>query len=43
MRAKEMQNLSPTNAKFARLIDLWRRLPLSVTRVIGPPIARYLG
>lgn len=43
VRARELPNLSPTNAKFGRLIELWRRLPLPVTRVIGPPIARYLG
>ena len=43
VKAKEMPNLSPTNARYARLIEAWRRLPVSVTRMIGPPIARYLG
>ncbi|MGH8258344.1 MAG: GNAT family N-acetyltransferase, partial [Steroidobacteraceae bacterium] len=43
VRAREVPNLSPTNAKFARLIGLWRRLPLPMTQIIGPPIARYLG
>lgn len=43
VRARDLPNLSPTNAKFGRLIDLWRRLPVPMTRVIGPPIARCLG
>jgi len=43
VRAREVPNLSPTNAKFSRLIDVWRRLPLPLTRMLGPPIARNLG
>jgi FemAB-related protein (PEP-CTERM system-associated) len=43
VKATEMPNLSPTNAKYARLIAAWRRLPVPVTRMIGPPLARYLG
>lgn len=43
VKAREMPNLSPTNARYARMIDLWRRLPVPVTQLIGPPIARYLG
>jgi FemAB-related protein (PEP-CTERM system-associated) len=43
VKAREMPNLSPTNSSYARLIDLWQRLPLPLTRLIGPPIARYLG
>jgi FemAB-related protein (PEP-CTERM system-associated) len=43
VKAREMPNLSPTNDRYARMIDLWRRLPVPVTQLIGPPIARYLG
>ncbi len=43
VRARAMPNLSPTNPKYERLIRVWRRLPLSVTQVIGPPVAKYLG
>lgn len=43
VKAREMPNLSPTNAKYAKLIDVWRKLPVPLTRLIGPPIARYLG
>ena len=43
VRRKELPNLSPSNPKYARAIDLWRRLPLGVTQLIGPPIAKFLG
>jgi FemAB-related protein (PEP-CTERM system-associated) len=43
VKAREVPNLSPTNSKYGRLIEAWRRLPVPVTRLIGPPIARYLG
>jgi FemAB-related protein (PEP-CTERM system-associated) len=43
VRRKEMPNLSPTNPKFGRAIDLWRRLPLGLTQLVGPPVAKYLG
>jgi FemAB-related protein (PEP-CTERM system-associated) len=43
VKAREMPNLSPTNSKYEGLIGLWRRLPVGLTNLIGPPIARYLG
>jgi len=43
VKRKEMPNLSPTNPRFGRAIELWRKLPLKFTQLIGPPIARYLG
>ncbi len=43
VRAREMPDISPANPKYERLIAIWKRLPLAVTRVIGPPLARYLG
>jgi len=43
VRARDVPNLSPTNPKYRRFIDLWRRLPVAVTQVAGPPLARYLG
>jgi len=35
-------NLSPSNPKFRAAIALWQRLPLSVTTLVGPPVARHL-
>jgi hypothetical protein len=39
----EKRDAEPTSAKHAARIALWKRLPLKLTQVIGPPIARGLG
>jgi len=36
VRQKELPNFSPNNPKFQRAIQLWQRLPLPVTRTLGP-------
>lgn len=43
VRAGAMPNLSPTNPSYARAIRVWQRMPLWVTRVLGPAVAKYLG
>ena len=43
VKANSMPNLSPTNPKYALMIKLWSRLPVRVTQLIGPPVAKYLG
>ncbi len=35
-------NISPTNAKFALAIKLWKKLPLTVANLLGPPIVRSI-
>lgn len=42
-RIREIPDLSPANPKYQRKIELWRRLPHWVTRLAGPPIARFLA
>jgi len=42
-KGQDVPNLNPTNSKYAKMIETWRRLPLWVTRIIGPPLARHLG
>ncbi len=42
VRAQEMPNLNPTNPKFELMINAWKRLPLGVTKVLGPRIVKYL-
>lgn len=42
-KAREIPNISPANPKYQKKIEIWRRLPLRVTRVIGPFIAKYLA
>ncbi|MBV1901597.1 MAG: FemAB family PEP-CTERM system-associated protein [Kordiimonadaceae bacterium] len=36
-------NLSPTNKKFSLMVDVWKKLPLPLANLLGPPIARHLG
>jgi FemAB-related protein (PEP-CTERM system-associated) len=43
VRAKSMPNLSPTNPRYSSAINLWKKMPLRLTQMIGPPVARYLG
>jgi len=43
VRAQQLPNLSPTNPKYQRFIRAWRRLPLPVSRAVGPFLARSLG
>jgi len=33
-------DLSPKNSRFSRAIEIWKRLPLSVTKWLGPAIVR---
>lgn len=35
-----LPDLSPANERYQRVIEIWRRLPLRVTRWIGPAIVR---
>jgi FemAB-related protein (PEP-CTERM system-associated) len=37
-----LPDLSPKNPKFERAIAAWRRLPVGVTRVLGPPVVRHI-
>ena len=43
VKAKQMPDVSPMNPKYKLFINTWRRLPLFVTQVIGPLLARNLG
>ena len=43
VNGEELPKLDPSNTKYQRAIETWSRLPLPVSRVLGPPIARLLG
>jgi len=43
VKAKQMPDVSPMNPKYRFFINAWKRLPLSVTQLVGPLIARNLG
>ena len=38
----ELPNLSPSSSKFDLAIKVWQKLPLAITKLIGPPIVRNL-
>ncbi|MEO5328651.1 MAG: FemAB family PEP-CTERM system-associated protein [Magnetococcus sp. THC-1_WYH] len=40
---KEMPDVNPNNPKYRLFIDLWKKLPLGVSRTLGPMIAKNLG
>lgn len=42
VRRREMPKLNRMNPRFSLAIKLWRRMPVKLTQVIGPPLARYL-
>jgi len=37
-----LPNLTNQNPKYSLAIDMWQRLPLPVTKIIGPPIVRCI-
>lgn len=43
MRSRQMPDVSPNNARYSMFVQAWKRLPLPVSRLVGPWIARNLG
>jgi hypothetical protein len=37
----KIPHLKPENAKYQNAISLWKKLPVAITRLIGPRLARY--
>ena len=42
IRAKEVPEMSPVDAKFRLPVSLWKRLPFSWTKVLGPQLIRWI-
>jgi FemAB-related protein (PEP-CTERM system-associated) len=42
VRQSAFPDLSPGNPKYRMAIDVWKRLPVALTRILGPIIARGL-
>lgn len=38
-----LPNISPNNPKYRTFINLWKKLPLGVSRLLGPMISKNLG
>jgi len=43
VKASRVPDVNPLNPKYQRFINIWKRLPLGVTRVIGPHLVKNLG
>ncbi len=43
VKADELPNLSPNNPKYKLFIQMWQKLPLKVSQLIGPFLSKYLG
>ena len=39
----DMPDVNPNNPKYARFVKIWQKLPLGVTKLVGPALARQLG
>lgn len=42
VRQSELPDVSPNNPKYRLAISVWRKLPVGLTRFLGPPLARVL-
>jgi FemAB-related protein (PEP-CTERM system-associated) len=42
IRAKEIPRLSPVDKKFQLPVELWKRLPFALTKMIGPSLVRRI-
>jgi len=43
IKASAIPEVNPLNPKFRAFIALWRRMPLPLTKLLGPPIVRGIG
>lgn len=39
---KQLPEVSPQNPKYRLAVEMWKQLPVAVTRYIGPRVAKYL-
>lgn len=43
VKARALPDVSPRNPKYRLFISAWKRLPVTLTNILGPMIARSLG
>ncbi|MCE2572187.1 FemAB family PEP-CTERM system-associated protein [Motilimonas eburnea] len=43
VKSQSLPNVSPTNPKYQLFIKAWKKLPLPISRVLGPVLAKDLG
>ena len=42
LRSRSLPDMNPSNPRFHRAVETWRRLPLAITNRVGPWLTRYL-
>ena len=42
VKAKEVPHLSPVDAKFQLPVAAWKRMPLALTKILGPKVIRWI-
>jgi serine/alanine adding enzyme len=40
--AHELPSLNPSNPKYGLMINIWKRLPVTITKWVGPQIVKFL-
>lgn len=43
VKSRDVPDINPMNPKYRFFIRIWKKLPLALTRIIGPYIAKNLG
>ena len=43
VKASSLPNLNPNNPKYEKVINIWKKLPLKVSQIVGPFVSKYLG
>lgn len=43
VNAPDLPNLSPNNPKYKLFIQMWQKLPLKVSQIVGPFLSKFLG
>jgi FemAB-related protein (PEP-CTERM system-associated) len=41
-RAKEVPHMSPVDAKFQLPVEMWKRMPFALTKIVGPHLIRRI-
>lgn len=42
IKRTELPNLNPKSAKYAKAVELWQKLPVELTKMVGPLISRRI-
>jgi FemAB-related protein (PEP-CTERM system-associated) len=42
VRATRMPELNPTNPRFKLMIEVWKRLPVGLTKLLGPAVVKHI-